>query len=126
MFSQTMTVDMFNAAIAPKVKGARALHQALQDDTLDFFIMTSSVSGTIGNPGQTNYSAANSYLDMLAWHRHLKGLPATSLVLPMILDVGVVAETESLEAKITRKGWYGIDEREMLRGFETAMLQNGH
>src|ERR1700734_653875 len=105
MFGHTMTVDMFNAAIAPKVKGAQALHQALQNHPLDFFIMTSSVFGTIGNPGQANYSAANSYLDTLAWHRQLKGLPATSLVLPMILDVGVVAETEGLEAKITRKGW---------------------
>lgn len=126
MFGHTMTVDIFNAAVAPKVKGASALHQALRDHPLDFFIMTSSVSGTIGNPGQSNYSAANSYLDALALHRHLKGLPATSLVLPMISDVGVVAETEGLEAKLTRKGWYGIDEREMLRGFETAMLQPLH
>jgi hypothetical protein len=118
-----MTVDMFNAAIAPKVKGANALHQALKDHLLDFFIMTSSVSGTKGSQGQANYSAANTYLDTLAWHRHLKGLPATSLVLPMILEVGAVAETEGLEAKIARKGFYGIGEREMLRGFETAMLQ---
>lgn len=123
MFGHTMTFDMFKAAIAPKVKGAQALHNSLHGHNLDFFVMTSSISATMGNPGQTNYSAANSYLDHLAWYRNLNGLPATSLILPMVLDVGVVAENETIETKITRKGWYGIDESEMLRGFETAMLQ---
>jgi len=124
MFGHTMSLEMFNAALTPKVKGAQALHSALQGHDLDFFIMTSSISGTLGNPGQTNYSAANTYLDTLASHRVSKGLPATSIILPMILDVGVVAESDTLESKITRKGWYGIDEREMLHSFETAMLQS--
>lgn len=118
-----MTHEKFTAAIVPKVKGAQALHKALSGHELDFFVMTSSISATLGNPGQSNYSAANSFLDALAWHRTLNGVPAISLVLPMVLDVGVVAETENLEDEITRKGMYGIDEREMLRGFEIAMMQ---
>ena len=123
VFGPSMTYEKFTAAITPKVKGAKALHDALQGHRLDFFTMTSSISATLGNPGQTNYSAANSYLDALAWHRNLQALPATSLVLPMILDVGVVAENDSMEALISRKGMYGIDEKEMLRAFETAMIQ---
>jgi hypothetical protein len=39
----------------------------------------------------------------------------------MILDVGVVAENEGIEESLVRKGMYGIDEQEMLRGFEVAM-----
>ncbi|TVY18290.1 Reducing polyketide synthase DEP5 [Lachnellula arida] len=120
---ERMTYSKYMAAVVPKVRGAQSLHTALADAQLDFFVMTSSISATLGNPGQTNYCAANSFLDALAWHRNLNGLPAISLVLPMILDVGVVAENEDIEISLARKAMYGIDEREMLRSFETAMMQ---
>jgi hypothetical protein len=121
-----MTYDQFETALQPKVKGAQALHQAFQAIPLDFFVMTSSISATLGNPGQANYCAGNSYLDALAWHRNLRGLPATSLILPMVLDVGVVAENAEIEEALSRKAMYGIDERELLRGFETAMLHHAN
>ena len=86
--------------------------------------MTSSISAVLGNPGQSNYCAGNSFLDTLAAHRNANGQAATSLALPMVLDVGVVAKNEDLEASLTRKGMYGIDEQEMLRAFQTAMLRH--
>ena len=110
-------VDCVNA----KAQGALSIHHAVQHLDLDFFVMTSSISALLGNTGQSNYSAANSVLDALASQRSVSHLPATSLVLPMVLDVGVVAENEAIETSLARKGLYGIDEHEMLRGFETAM-----
>jgi KR domain len=98
-----------------------SLHNALKGIDLDFFAMTSSISAVLGNTGQSNYSAANGFLDTLALHRNTKGLAGTSLVLPMVLDVGVVAENDSIEASLMRKGLYRIYEPEMLRGFEVAM-----
>ncbi|KLU92414.1 hypothetical protein MAPG_11360 [Magnaporthiopsis poae ATCC 64411] len=118
-----LTLAQYQAAVGPKAHGAQALHEALEGHDLDFFVMTSSISATMGNPGQANYSAGNSYLDALAWHRNRRGLPAVSLVLPAVLGVGVVAENEALETSLAKKAMYGVDEREMLRGFETAMLQ---
>ncbi|KAF2710675.1 putative polyketide synthase [Pleomassaria siparia CBS 279.74] len=120
---EKMDYDSFMTAVIPKVNGALSLHDALQDINLDFLVMTSSISAVLGNPGQANYSAANSFLDALAFHRNVNGLAATSLALPMVLDVGVVAESDILETQLTRKGLYGIDEYEMLRGFEVAMSQ---
>lgn len=118
-----MSFQQFQAAIIPKKNGAETLHRVIQATQLelDFFVMTSSISATLGNPGQANYSAGNSYLDGIAWQRNRHHLPATSLILPMILDVGVVADNENIELALTRKAMYGIDEQEMLRGFETAM-----
>lgn len=118
-----LNFENFTAAVNPKVLGALNLHKSLHESPLDFFVMTSSISAVLGNPGQTNYSAANSYLDALSWYRNKRGLAATSLALPMVLDVGVVAENENIELSLLRKGMYGIDEKEMLKGFETAMLQ---
>ncbi|KAH7240032.1 putative polyketide synthase [Fusarium redolens] len=118
----SMTFNQWQRTMAPKVLGAQNLVDALDGKAdLDFFVMTSSISATMGNPGQANYSAANSFLDALAHQCRLAGKPATSLILPMVLDVGVVAENEAIETALLRKAMYGIDEREMLRGFETAM-----
>ncbi|GAW25274.1 putative lovastatin nonaketide synthase [Rosellinia necatrix] len=124
MFEQ-MSYDSYMTAINPKVRGALSLHKALGNAALDFFVMTSSVSAVLGNMGQSNYSAANSFLDALARQRTAAGLAATSLALPMVLDVGVVAEDDAIEASLVRKGLYGISEQEMLRGIETAMVAAG-
>lgn len=111
----------FADCVKAKAQGALSLHHAVHGLDLDFFVMTSSISALLGNTGQSNYSAANSVLDALALQRRAMHLPATSLVLPMVLDVGVVAENETIEMSLARKGLYGIDEVEMLRGFEIAM-----
>ncbi|KAI1768083.1 hypothetical protein GGR53DRAFT_518100 [Hypoxylon sp. FL1150] len=114
----------FADCINPKARGALNLHAELQslNVDLDFFVLTSSISTVLGNTGQANYSSANSALDALARQHHAAGLPATALVLPMVLDVGVVAENDAIETSLMRKGLYGIDEYEMLQGFEAAML----
>lgn len=119
-----MTADKYNAALRPKMQGAIALHEALGDTPLDFFIMTSSLSAVLGNPGQANYCAGNAYLDFLALHRRKHGLAACSIALPMVEDVGVVAENASIADSLTRKNPFCIDEREMLLTFEAGILQS--
>lgn len=67
---ENMTIERFATAVNPKMMGAVSLHKALGNTDLDFFVMTSSISAVLGNPGQTNYSAGNSFLDAIAWHRN--------------------------------------------------------
>lgn len=116
-----MSFENWKTSVEPKIVGAMNLHSVLSS-TLDFFIMTSSVSGILGTPGQSNYAAANSYLDSLARHRLAAKNAATSVVLPMVLGVGVVAENAELEDALKRKGMYGIDEEHLLEGFEAAII----
>ena len=50
----------------PKVQGTLALWEALEGDGLDFFWLYSSVSAAAGLPGQSDYVAANAFLDAFA------------------------------------------------------------
>ncbi|KAK8062454.1 hypothetical protein PG997_014551 [Apiospora hydei] len=100
----SMSFEAWKQSTHPKVVGAYNLHSVLADTPLDFFLMTSSVSGILGTPGQSNYAAANAYLDSLARHLKSHSIAATSLVLPMVLGVGVVAENTELEDALKRKG----------------------
>jgi KR domain len=114
---ESMSHANFAAAVIPKAQGALSLSAALANNDLDFFVLTSSVSALLGNTGQSNYATANSVLDALARQQ-----PAfRSVVLPMVLDVGVVSENDAIEVSLARKGLYGVDETEMLHGLEVAM-----
>ena len=57
------TADDLAAVLAPKLAGTLALDRATANDPLDLFVCFSSLAGTFGNAGQTDYSAANRFLD---------------------------------------------------------------
>ena len=117
----SMSYNSWLNSTRPKVQGTLNLHSVLQQIPLDFFVTTSSTSGTLGTPGQSNYAAGNAFLDALARHRRLHSQPCTSLILPMVLGVGYVAEHPEVEEALKRKGIYGIDEEHLLDSFEVAI-----
>jgi acyl carrier protein len=94
---ENMAHAQWMEALRPKVQGTWNLHQASLSEPcakegLDFFVMLASISGSVGNRGQANYAAGNSYQDALAKYRRSLGLAATSVDLGLMQDIGLIAE----------------------------------
>ena len=89
---ENMTAEKFHEVLHPKVRGTINLHEALLNERLDFFVMTSSSLGIKGSATQSNYAAANAFMDAMARHRWSLGMQATSLALGMIREIGHIEE----------------------------------
>lgn len=119
----SMSHEQWHTGIKPKVIGTWNIHNALSDreSDLDFFLMLSSVSGSVGTATESNYCAANSFLDRFARYRLSLGLPAMSLGLGMISEVGYLHEHAEIEALLLRKGIQSINEEELLQIVDSAL-----
>lgn len=73
----SLTPERVTNVLKPKVDGAWYLHHLLPH--ANPFVLFSSAAGILGNAGQANYAAGNTYLDALARHRHHRGLHGLSL-----------------------------------------------
>lgn len=123
-----MTLDDYHTAIHAKVQGTWNLHLAslsLQKQPLDFFTLLSSTSGIVGNKGQANYAAANTFLDAFASYRRTLGLHANCVDLGLIEDVGYVAEqeTNTLETRFDKRQWTPINEIMLRKILTYSILQ---
>ncbi|RYC63993.1 hypothetical protein CHU98_g2250 [Xylaria longipes] len=108
-----MSLEEWNDALRPKVDASWNLHYVLGHD-LDFFVLLSSTMGIVGNKEQSNYAAGNTFKDSLARYRLSQGLPAVSLNLPAIEDVGFVAEKPELLESMRAAGNGSMPVKEVL------------
>jgi NAD(P)-dependent dehydrogenase (short-subunit alcohol dehydrogenase family)/acyl carrier protein len=101
--------DSLGRVMLPKALGAQHLHLASLTAELDHFVLYSSVSAIVGNPGQAAYAAANAFLDGLALSRRRKGLPGTSVHWGALSTVGVVSRDEQVERHLKSIGIVPVD-----------------
>ncbi len=118
-----MSAESWHTSIRPKVWGTWHLHNALstRESSLDFFLMTSSVSGTAATATESNYCAANAFQDAFARYRRSLGLKATALGIGMVSEVGYLHEHPEIEALLLRKGLRPLTEQELLRIIDMAL-----
>ncbi len=76
---QLKTRDDAERVLRPKVAGALALHHALRKRPLDFLVLYSSSVVALGGLGESDYCAANAFLDAFARRLRRDGFPATAI-----------------------------------------------
>lgn len=86
-----------------KAQGAAVLDKLTRADTLEHFIMFSSATTLVGNPGQANYVAANGYLEGLARARRLEGLPGLAIGFGAIADKGYLAQNTDVNDLLSKR-----------------------
>ena len=119
-----MTHSEWTAAVSPKVDGAWVLHNAFLEHDLDFFLMTSSLVTLVDEPGQSNYCAANTFLESFCQYRHNLGLPASVLSICPIEGVGFVAENPAVQKKLKSQEIASLSESSFLKYMELSILSS--
>ena len=106
-----MSLDTMQKALGPKIDGSNNLDALFHDDDLDFFILFSSLACVIGNQGQSNYVAANGYLNSLARKRRKRGLAASTFDIGRVAGLGYMESAgQIIVDQLTRVGLGAICE----------------
>ena len=119
-----MTDEQIKEVMLSKMEGANILHQLTQSISLDLFVLFSSATTCFGNPGQSNYVAANHWLEALAVRRRTLGLAATCVRWGPIDDVGYLARNEQVKEMLeNRMGGKALHSDLALAQLEKILLQ---
>jgi NADPH:quinone reductase-like Zn-dependent oxidoreductase/acyl carrier protein len=110
----------FERVLAGKAEGARHLDRLTRNCPLDAFVLFSSIAGALGSPGQSNYAAANAFLDALAQQRRAQNLPALSVSWGAWGETGM-AERHGVVERGARAGMKAMSIREGLSALERLM-----
>jgi acyl transferase domain-containing protein/NADPH:quinone reductase-like Zn-dependent oxidoreductase len=119
-------VERFTRVMAAKVAGSWHLHTLTENLSLDFFVCFSSAASLLGASGQTNYAAANAFMDALAHYRKSQGLPALSINWGPWNEVGMAARLRpGAQGRITQQGFAFIDPQQGLAILERLLQHDG-
>ena len=111
------TPDSFSRVVAPKVRGALALHSIFPPGVLDFFILFSSCGQLFGFPGQSSYASGNAFLDTLATHRRAQGDNAIAFQWTSWRGMGMAASTDFITAELESKGITDVTPHDAFRAW---------
>lgn len=108
--------EAFDGVISPKMQGTWILDELTCEDNPDFFVMFSSILSVFGDPGQGDYTAANSYMDTYAAYRSRKGKRTVAINWPawkeigMAVDYGISESDTTIRPITTEKAMKSFDE----------------
>ncbi|KAF1007426.1 MAG: Polyketide synthase PksJ [Luteibacter sp.] len=111
--------------LSPKVAATVWLDEATRSLDLDFFVAFSSVVGTLGNPGQYDYAAANGFMDAYARRRHAEGARGwRSIGWPLWAEGGMKVSAQIQDAIRARTGMESLPSFEGLQAFHRCVAED--
>lgn len=99
-----MTWEDFETVLMPKVKGTLNVYRVLDKAELDFFIMLSSITSVVGNMGQSNYAAANYYMNSFAQQMQQSGQAGFTFCWGPWSSGGMATENDAIAKNIANMG----------------------
>ncbi len=117
--------QQFQQVMAAKVAGTWNLHRLTQHHPLDFFVCFSSAAALLGSPGQSNYAAANAFMDALMQHRRQLGFPGLSVNWGTWAGAGMADRLSPAEqTRLKQKGMDAIAPPQGLAVLKSLLEQN--
>lgn len=101
--------DEFVKVLQPKVQGTVNLYYALKENTLDFFMMLSSITSIIGNMGQANYASANYFMNVFASFLNKKNIPGYTFCWGPWAESGMAAGKDAVSNTMETMGMNPIE-----------------
>ncbi|KAK5878172.1 hypothetical protein CesoFtcFv8_025605 [Champsocephalus esox] len=120
---ESLNRSLYEKVLKPKVNGALNLHHATKHCQLDYFVCYSSISAFLGNASQTNYAAANTFLDLFCQYRRKIGLPGQSINWGA-LNLGLLLNKEHFQRFLEAKGMMVLDVAEIHQSLEQCLVLN--
>jgi acyl transferase domain-containing protein/NADPH:quinone reductase-like Zn-dependent oxidoreductase/NADP-dependent 3-hydroxy acid dehydrogenase YdfG/acyl carrier protein len=120
---EQMSDAKIEAVMRTKVAGGLNLTQGVIDAgvKLDVFLSLSSLAQVLGWRGQSNYAAANAFLEGLARAQRMRGIPGRCLNLGMLGEAGFVARSEAMTGYLQSAGWLPLSNEQALAAVALAL-----
>ncbi|KAI2650875.1 Highly reducing polyketide synthase easB [Labeo rohita] len=115
--------SLYEKVLRPKVNGVINLHRATIQCNLDYFVCYSSISAFIGSALQTNYAAANTFMDNFCQYRRNIGLSGQSINWGA-LNLGLLLNKVHIQMLLEARGLMLLEITEIHESLEQCLLIN--
>jgi NAD(P)-dependent dehydrogenase (short-subunit alcohol dehydrogenase family)/acyl carrier protein len=116
------TPERLARVFAPKVRGSWNMLVAGRDKPLDFLVFCSAGAALFGAPGQGNYAAANSFMDVLAPYARGLGVPAVSIDWGAWRDTGMTVRVSQRDReRWAQSGMRQLDPAQAITALERVL-----
>ncbi|KAK9977136.1 hypothetical protein ABG768_018957 [Culter alburnus] len=115
--------SLYEKVMRPKVNGVINLHRATIQCNLDYFVCYSSIAAFIGNASQTNYAAANTFMDTFCQYRRNIGLSGQSINWGA-LNLGLLLNKVHVQRFLEARGILLLEIAEIHDSLEQCFLIN--
>ncbi|XP_053198817.1 phenolphthiocerol/phthiocerol polyketide synthase subunit C-like [Scomber japonicus] len=120
---EVLNRSLYEKVFKPKVNGVLNLHHATLSCQLDYFVCYSSISAFLGNITQTNYAAANTFLDLFCQYRRHLGLPAQSINWGA-LNLGLLLNKDQIQRFLEARGMLVMNVVDIIQSLQQCLVLN--